>query len=137
MTDDQGKSKKEKRLEKAKGRLQQSFPVIQQRVRTSHAVDVAQSIFRQFADDIQLKDLLAKAQALVANADRAVTQPVSKDITPAQTFRDEASSSGSSKKARVKKAPAKGARPKKVAPKKTVSEKKKKRAPKRKAKTRS
>ena len=137
MTDDQGKSKKEKRLEKAKGRLRQSFPVIQQRVRASSAVDVAQSIFRQFADDIQLKDLLAKAQALVANADRAVTKPVSKDITSAQTFRDEASSSGSSKKARVKKAPAKGARPKKVAPKKTVSEKKKKRAPKRKAKTRS
>jgi hypothetical protein len=136
MTDDRGKSKKEKRLEKAKGRLQQSFPVIQQRVRASSAVDVAQSIFRQFADDIQLKDLLAKAQALVANADRAVTNPVSKDITPAQTFRDEASSSESSRKARVKKAPAKGARSKKAAPKKTVSKKKKKQAPKRKVKAR-
>src|SRR5262245_40360474 len=137
MTDDRGKSKKEKRLEKAKGRLQQSFPVIQQRVRTSHAVDVAQSIFRQFADDIQLKDLLAKAQALVANTDRAVTNPVSKDITPAQTLRDVTPSTESAKTTGVKKTPSKAARPKKAAPKKTASKKKKKRAPKRKVKTRS
>lgn len=137
MTDDGGKSRKELgRLEKAKGRLQRSFPEIQQLIRTSGAVDVAQSIFRQFADDIQLKDLLAKAQALVANTDRAVTNPDPKDITPAQTFRDETSSNESSRKIGIKKALAKGARRKKAVPKKTVSSKKKKRAPKRKVKTR-
>ena len=72
MTGDQGKTLEEEfmdRLEKAKGRLQQSFPEIQQLVKTSNAVEVArkiidpaQSIFRQFADDIQLKDLFAKAK---------------------------------------------------------------------------
>ena len=147
MADDQKKtSKKEDRLDKAKGRLQQSFPEmfpdIQQLIRTSNAVDVArkiidpaQSIFRQFADDIQLKDLLAKAEALVANTDLAFRKTVSKDTTPAQTFRDETPASESSRKAAIKKTPAKRARLKKAAPKKTLSKKKKKRAPKR-AKTR-
>ena len=92
MTDDQGKTPKKEfgdRLGKAKGRLQQSFPEIRQLVRTSNAVDVArkiidpaQSIFRQFADDIQLKDLLAKAESIVANANRAFTKPVSKETPP-------------------------------------------------------
>jgi hypothetical protein len=132
MTDDQGKTKKEAfvgRLEKAKGRLQQSFPQIQQRVRTSSAVEVAQSIFRQFADDIQLKDLLAKAEALLAT--------VSKETPPAQTFRDVTPSAESSGTAPVEKTPAKLARVKKAAPKKTHSKKKKTTAPKRKTKTRS
>ncbi|MGB8893868.1 MAG: hypothetical protein WCD13_06090, partial [Pseudolabrys sp.] len=74
MTDDQEKAFKKdlmERLDKAKGRLQQSFPEIQQLIKTSNVVvaagkiiDPAQSIFKQFANDIQLKDLLAKAEAL-------------------------------------------------------------------------
>jgi hypothetical protein len=141
MTDDQGKTPKKEfgdRLGKAKGRLQQSFPEIRQLVRTSNAVDVArkiidpaQSIFRQFADDIQLKDLLAKAESIVANANRAFTKPVSKETPPTETFRHETSSSEPSKKAGLKKTPSKATRLKKAAPKTTPSKKKKKRAPKR------
>ena len=137
MTDDQGKTKKERfvgRIEKAKGRLQQSFPEIRQLVRTSNAVDVArkiidpaQSIFRQFADDIQLKDLLAKAEAIVANANRAFTKPVSKETPPTETFRHEMPSNEASKKAGLKKTPSKGTRSKKAVPKKTLSKNKKKR----------
>lgn len=145
MTDDQGKTLKEEfidRLEKAKGRLQQSFPEIQQLIKTSNAVEVArkiidpaQSIFKQFADDIQLKDLFAKAEALVANADLTFTKAVSKDTPPTETFRDETSSNESSKKAGVKKTRSKGTRLKKAVPKKTLSKKKKKRALKRRVKT--
>ena len=141
MTGDQGKTSKKEfgdRLGKAKGRLQQSFPEIQQLIRTSNAVDVArkiidpaQSIFRQFADDIQLKDLLAKAEALVANANLAFTKPVSKETPPAETFRDETPSNEASKEGAVKKTPSKGTRSKKAVPKKTLSKKKKKRASKR------
>src|SRR5689334_6900835 len=101
MADDQGKIGKEQvsgRLDKAKGRLQQSLPDIQQLVRASGALDVArkiidpaQSIFRQFADDIQLKDLLAKAEALVAS--------VSKDAPPAPAVRGQAPPGESAKEA--------------------------------------
>jgi hypothetical protein len=58
------------RFDKAKGRLQQSVPEITttyQRfnvVEAAKIIDPAQSIFRQFADDIQLKDLFAKPEAL-------------------------------------------------------------------------
>jgi hypothetical protein len=145
MTDDQGKTLKEEfidRLEKAKGRLQQSFPEIQQLIKTSNAVEVArkiidpaQSIFKQFADDIQLKDLFAKAEALVANANLTFTKAASKDTPPTETFRDETSSNESSKKAGVKKTRSKGTRLKKAVPKKTLSKKKKKRALKRRVKT--
>jgi hypothetical protein len=147
MTDDQGKTKKERfvgRIEKAKGRLQQSFPEIRQRVRTSSAVDVArkiidpaQSIFRQFADDIQLKDLLAKAEALVANAERTFTKAGSKDTPPAETLRDVTPSSEPSQTTGAKKTPSKRARLKKAVAKKASPKKKKKPAPKRKVKTRS
>jgi len=146
MTDDQGKTIKERfvgRLEKAKGRLQQSLPEIQQRVRTSSAsevarkiIDPAQSIFRQFADDIQLKDLLAKAEALVANAERTFKNAASKDAPPTESLRDVTPSNEPSKSAGARKTPSKKARPKKVPPKKTSSKKKKKLAPKRKAKSR-
>ena len=84
MTDDQEKSLEKEfieRFDKAKGRLQQSFPEIQQLIKTSNVVeaarkiiDPAHSIFQQFASDIQLKDLLAKAQALVAKADLTVCE---------------------------------------------------------------
>jgi hypothetical protein len=139
MMDDQKKtSKKEDRLEKAKGRLQQSFPEVQQLIRTSNAVDVArkiidpaQSIFRQFADDIQLKDLLAKVEALVANTNLTFTKPVSKDTPATPTFRDATPASESSKEVGTKKTPAKRARLKKAAPKNALSKKKKKPAPKR------
>jgi hypothetical protein len=144
MTDDQGKTLKEEfidRLEKAKGRLQQSFPEIQQLIKTSNAVEVArkiidpaQSIFKQFADDIQLKDLFAKAEALVANANLTFTKAASKDTPPTETFRDETSSNESSKKAGVKKTRSKGTRLKKRC-RKTLSKKKKKRALKRRVKT--
>jgi hypothetical protein len=148
MTDDRKKTLKEEsrdRLQKAKGRLQQSFPEIRQIVRASSAVedvarkiiDPAQSLFRQFADDIQLKDLLAKAESLVANANLAFSKPVSRDPPPAETLRDEAPSNESSKTAGIKKTPSKRPRLKKAAPKKTPSKKKKKRAPKRRVKARS
>src|SRR5262245_14706299 len=133
MSGDPGKTEKEEsvgRIGKAKGRLQQSLPEIPQRIRTSSAVEIAQSIFRQFADDIQLKDLLAKAESLVAKA-------ASTDTAPAATFRDVTPANESTKTAGAKKTPSKGARPRKAAPKKTSSKKTKKPAPKRKAKTRS
>ena len=88
MADDKKILKEEftDRLEKAKGRLQQSFPEIQQSIKTSSAVeaarkiiDPAHSILKQFADDIQLKDLIAKAEALVANANLTLTKAASKD----------------------------------------------------------
>jgi len=95
MIDDQEKVFKKDlidRLDKAKGRLQQSFPEIQQLIQTSNVVeaarkliDPAQSIFKQFANDIQLKDLLAKAEALVARANLSVAKAVSKDTRPTET----------------------------------------------------
>ena len=145
MPDDQGKTIKEApvgRAKKAKARLQQSLPEIQKLIKTSNAVDVArkiidpaQSIFRQFAHDIQLKDLLAKAEALVANTNLTFTKPVPKETPPTETFRDETSSTESPGKAGVKKTPSKRARLKKAAPKNASARKQKKRAPKRKAKT--
>lgn len=147
MTDDQKKTSKKEasadRLDKAKGRVQRSFPEIQQRFRTSNAVDVARKIidpaqllFRQFAEDIQLKDLIAKAESLVANANLTFAKPVSKGAPPAQTFRDGTPPNESSKKAAVRKTPSRGTRLKKAAPKKTLPTKKKKPAPKRKMKAR-
>ena len=123
MTDNQGKTLKKDfidRFDKAIGRLQQSVPEIQRFIKASNVVeaarkiiDPAQSIFRQFADDIQLKDLFAKAEALVANANLTFTKAVSKGAPPTETFRDETSSNESSKKAEVKKTPSKGRRSKK------------------------
>ena len=139
MADDREKTKKEEfvgRLEKAKGRLQQSFPEIQQRVRTSSAVEVAQSIFRQFADDIQLKDLLAKAEALVAKSDLVFTRTIPKATRPTQTFRDVTPPAEPSGTAGARKAAPKRRRLRKAASKKVVS-KKKKPTPKRKTKVRS
>jgi hypothetical protein len=93
MRDDQGKILKKEfveRFDKAKGRLQQSVPEIQHLLKTSNVVeaarkiiDPAQSIFKQFADDIQLKDLFAKAEALVANL--TVAKSVSRDTPPTET----------------------------------------------------
>jgi hypothetical protein len=131
MARDRGTNKKEKfvgRIEKAKGRLQLSFPEIQQRARTSNAVEIAQSIFRQFADDIQLKDLLAKAESLVAGTNLTFTKAASKDAPATATFRDETSTNESSSKARTKKTPSKGARLRKAASKRALSKKKKRRA---------
>ena len=146
MTDDQKKTSKKEasadRLGKAKGRLQRSFPEIQQRFRTSNAVDVARKIIdpaqlllRQFADDIQLKDLIAKAESLVANANLTFTKAVSKGTPPAQTFRDGTPSNDSARKVGARKTPSKGTRLKQAVPKTTPS-KKKKPAPKRKVKAR-
>ena len=141
MTDNQGKTLKKDfidRFDKAIGRLQQSVPEIQRFIKASNVVeaarkiiDPAQSIFRQFADDIQLKDLFAKAEALVANANLTFTKAVSKGAPPTETFRDETSSNESSKKAEVTKTPSKGRRSKKAVPKKTLSKKSKKRSLKR------
>ena len=122
MADDHRKTLKEEftdRLEKAKGRLQQSFPEIRQSIKTSGAVeaarkiiDPAQSIFKQFADDIQLKDLFAKAEALVANL--TVAKSVSRDTPPTETSPSETPASKlPSKKASLKKAPSKGVRSRK------------------------
>src|SRR6188508_1387975 len=95
MADDHRKTLKEEftdRLEKAKGRLQQSFPEIRQSIKTSGAVeaarkiiDPAQSIFKQFADDIQLKDLIAKAEALVANLTVAKSVSPPPETSPNET----------------------------------------------------
>ena len=142
MTDDRGKTGKQfiDRLEKAKGRLRQSFPGMQQRVRTSGAagiarqiIDPARSVFRQFADDIQLKDLFAKAEALVASADPASAKAVPEETDQTPALRGETPSSRFSRKAGTRKAASKQARAKKAAPKKTFP-KKKKPTPKRKAK---
>jgi hypothetical protein len=122
MTDDQEKAFKKdlmERLEKTKDRLQQSFPEIQQLIKTSNAVEVArkiidpaQSIFKQFADDIQLKDLFAKAEALVAKASLTVTKTVSRDAPPTETFPSETPANKlPSRKASLKKAPSKKTRP--------------------------
>lgn len=146
MRDDQGKILKKEfveRFDKAKGRLQQSVPEIQHLLKTSNVVeaarkiiDPAQSIFKQFADDIQLKDLIAKAEALVANANLTLTKAASKDAAPTEARPIGApSNEPSAKKAGVKKTPSRGTRLKKAVPKKTLSKKKKKRAPKRRVKT--
>src|SRR4029078_1150418 len=143
MTDDRKKtSKKEDRLEKARGRLQQSFPEIQQLIKASNAVDVArkiidpaQSLFKQFADDIQLKDLLAKAEELFAT-NLGLPKVAPKGATATQAFRDAPSSNEASGGVAVRKTPSKGSRLKKAVPKKTLSKKKKTRAPKRRVKAR-
>ena len=146
MTDDQEKSFKKdliERLDKAKGRLQQSFPEIQQLIKTSNVVvaagkiiDPAQSIFKQFANDIQLKDLLAKAEALVARANLTITKTVSKDTSLTETFPNETPTNElPSKKAVLKKAPSKEVRQKKPLKEKAPSKKKTKSPLKRKIKT--
>jgi hypothetical protein len=145
MTDDQENAFKKdlmERLDKAKGRLQQSFPEIQQLIKTSNAgeiarkiIDPAQSIFKQFADDIQLKDLFVKAEALVAKASLTVTKTVSRDAPPTETFPNETPAKKSpSRKASLKKVPSKEVRPKKPLKKKAPSKKKTKSPLKRKMK---
>ena len=144
MTDDREKTKKEEfagRVGKAKGRLQQSFPEIQQLIRATNAVDVArkiidpaQSLFKQFADDIQLKDLLAKAEELFAT-NLGLPKVAPKVIPATQAFRDEPSSNESSGRVAVKKTPSKRVRLKKAVPK-TLSKKKKTPASKRRVKAR-
>ena len=116
------------RLDKAKGRLQQSFPEIQQLIKTSNVVeaarkviDLAHSIFQQFASDIQLKDLSAKAEALVAKGSPTVATVVLRNTAPTEAPPSELPANKlPSKKAVLKKSPSKGARPKKP-PKKTPS----------------
>jgi hypothetical protein len=72
-------------------------------------IDPAHSIFQQFADDVQLKDLLAKAEAIVVKANLTVAKTVSKDTSPAETFQNETPANVfPSKKAVLKKAPSKG-----------------------------
>src|SRR5262245_26941744 len=135
MTDDQERTfKKEfmERLDKAKGLLQQSFPEMQQLIKTSNVIEVArkiidpaQSIFKQFADDIQLKDLFVKAEALVANANLTFAKTISKEAPPTQAFPTETHSDELPSKKVVKKAASKGARLKKPLKKKTRLKKKK------------
>ena len=129
MRDGQEKTSKKEfvgRFDKAKGRLQQSGPV-RQLIKPSNVVeaarkliDPAQSIFRQFADDIQLKDLFARAEALVAKANLTVARAVSRDTPPTKTSPNETPASKlPSRKASLKKAPSKGVRSKKPLKKKT------------------
>ena len=145
MTDDQKKAFKKDlmgRLDKAKDRLQQSFPEIQQLIKTSNVVeaarkiiDSAHSIFQQFASDIQLKDLSAKAEALVAKGKPTVATVVLRDTAPTEAPPSETPTNElSSKKAVLKKSPSKRAGMKKPL-KKTPSKKKTKRLIKRKIKT--
>ena len=146
MTDDQEKTKQEfiERFDKAKGRLPQSLPEIQQLIKTSNVVEVARkiidllhSIFQQFASDIQLKDLLAKAKALVANPNLTFAKVISKDTFHAEIVPDATSSSEPPlPKVELGKAPSKEVRLRKVVLKKTPAKKKKTRPPlKRKMKT--
>jgi hypothetical protein len=165
MTDDPEKTFKKKdvieRLNKAKDRLQQSFPEIQQLIKTSDLVGTArkiidpknfekisdglkkladakspQSIFKQAVSDLQLKDLLAKVGALVAKANLTFAKTVSKDTLPTETFANNTpSNEPPSEKAGLKKTPSKEARLKKTVSKKTPSKKKAKRSLKRRART--
>jgi hypothetical protein len=149
MTDDHGKTFKKNvidRFDRAKGRLQQSFPEIQQLIKTSNVVEAArkiidptnierisdglkkladaklpQSIFKQFASDLQLKDLLANAEALVAKANLTFAKTVSKDTLPTETPPNESPA----KKAGLKKTPSRKTRLKKTVSKKAPSKKKK------------
>ena len=121
--------------------MQQSFPEIQQLIKTSNAVDVArkiidpaQSLFKQFADDIQLKDLLAKAEELFAT-NLGLPKAAPKAAPATQAFRDAPSSNESSGRVVVRKTPSKGSRLKKAVPK-TLSKKKKTPASKRRVKAR-
>ena len=124
MFDDHEKTFKKdviERLGKAKGRLRQSFPEIQHLIKTSNVVEAARkligpahSIFQQFADDVQLKDLLAKAEAIVVKANLTVAKTGSKDSSLTETFQNETSANVfPSKKAVLKKGPSKRPRPKK------------------------
>jgi hypothetical protein len=98
-------------------------------------IDSAHSIFQQFASDIQLKDLSAKAEALVAKGSPTVATVVLRNTAPTEAPPSESPANKlPSKKAVLKKSPSKGARPKKP-PKKTPSKKKTKRLLKRKIKT--
>jgi hypothetical protein len=145
MTDDQEKTKQEfiERFDKAKGRLPQSLPEIQKLIKTSNVVEVARkiidllhSIFQQFASDIQLKDLLAKAKALVANANLTFAKVISKDTFHAEIVHDATSSSEPPlPKVELGKAPSKEVRLRKVVLKKTPSKKKTRPPLKRKMKT--
>lgn len=148
MTDDQKKAFKKdpmERLDKAKGRLQELFPENQQLIKTSNVVeavrkiiDPARSIFQQFASDIQLKDLLAKAEALalVAKANLTFTKAVSEKPLPKETVPNETPANEvRSKKAVLKKAPSKGVPPTKSMKKKAPSKKKTKRPLKRRVRT--
>jgi len=73
------------------------------------------SIFKQFASDFQLKDLLAKAEALVARANLTVAKAVSRDTPPAETSPNETPVNKlPAKRASLKKAPSKGVRAKKT-----------------------
>lgn len=124
MRDDQEKTLKKEfveRFDKAKSRLQQSVPEIQQLIKASNVVeaarkliDPAQSIFKQFADDIQLKDLFAKAEAFAAKTNLTVAKAVSRDTPPTETSPNETPANKlPSKKVSLKKAPSKGVRSKK------------------------
>ena len=131
MTDDQEKTFKKdviERFDKAKGRIQQSFPEIQQLIKTSNVVeaarkiiDPAHSIFKQFASDIQLKDLLAKAEALVAKANLTFAKTVSKDALPTETFSERRLRANHlQRKLELKKTPSKKTRLKKTVSKKNA-----------------
>ena len=137
-------------------RLQRSFPEIRQLIKTSDVVETARKIIdrknierisdglkkladaklphskiKQAVEDLQLKDLLAKAEALVAKVN--LTLPVSKDSPPRETFpNDTPSKESPRKKAGLKKTVSKGPRLKKTASMKAPSKKKTKRTLKRK-----
>jgi hypothetical protein len=98
------------------------YPEIQQLIKTSNVLEAArkiidptnirisdglkklsdaelpQSIFKQFASDLQLKDLLAKAEALVAKANLTFAKTVSKDTIPTEPFTNDTPSKESTLK---------------------------------------
>ena len=164
MTDDQEKTLKRdviERFNKARGRLQQSVPEIRQLIKTSDVVETARKIIdpkniekvrdelKKLADanlpcavikqaviDFQLKDLIAKAEALVATANLTFSKMFSKETPSTEPPTHETSSNKTPpKKTRSKKAPPKETSVKKAVSKKTLSRKKTKRAFKRKVKT--
>jgi hypothetical protein len=141
-------------------RLQQSFPEIQQLLKTYDVIGTARkiidsknfekisnglrkladtklphSIIKQAASDLQLKDLFAKAEALFAKANLTLSKDVSNESLPTQTPpNDETSSTVSpSKKAGLKKTPSRKTELQQTVSKKMPSKKKTKRALKRSA----
>jgi hypothetical protein len=130
--------------------VSQSFPEIRQHIKTSDVVETAKKLIdrknierisdglrkraaaklphsiKQAINDLQLKELLAKAEALVAKANLTFPKTVSKDTLPTETFpNDTPSNELPSKEVGLKKTPSKDTRLKKTVPKKAPSKKKK------------
>jgi hypothetical protein len=161
MTGDQEKTLKRdviERFNEAKGRLQQSVPETRHLIKVSDVVETVrkiidpkniekvrdglkkladanlpQGVIKQAVSDFQLKDLIAKAEALVAKTNLTVAKMFSKETFPGETATNETSSNETAaKKARLKKGSSKRTSVKKSISKRKLSKKKTKQSVKRK-----